>query len=70
MYSNVSTSKRRNFFNIHALQEKCLHFYFLDILRTFNPNLRGYSVGTRFEDGKDWGFNVALGGTRARYELF
>jgi len=41
---------------------------FLDILRVFNPNLRGFSLGIRFGDDKDWGFNVAVPGSRARWE--
>jgi len=40
---------------------------FLDIIRYFNPKVQGYSLGTSNEGIRDWWFNVAVPGGRARY---
>lgn len=39
--------------------------FFLDVLKKFNPNLKGYSTDISDEDDKEAGMNVARMGARA-----
>lgn len=60
---NLALVKMSTGFTVRLVNSK---FLFVDILRLFNPKLKGYSTGTRFSQEKDWWFNVAVPGAKAK----